>query len=266
MLERGIMYDNYDPKTSLGFYSHVSSHPVATWESGRMIRKYHPNAPIFLSLDGNADLEQYRYTAIMLGAEWMVNKATMGYPVQPYGYQREKVLEWFKRLYIGFAKMDVSHVMMWEEDSLFLGPVEFDENWGMACHNIQVGNEIHPGVLTLIQDFSDKKPKTKRYGSGGCSIFKREPLLEHYHEIYKWLDGNLDWIQNSFYPQLGWMDCLMTVVYMLCGEDYHVNPQLYNLDPHSSEELLLSKASPEIVGEKFKNTPYTIIHNYKHWY
>lgn len=260
------MYDNYDPKTSIGFYSHVSTHPKATWESGKMVRKYHPEAPIFLSLDGNADLDEYVGVACLLNAEYMVNKAVMGYPVQPYGYQRKKVLEWLKRLYIGFVKLDVSHVMMWEEDSLFLGPVEFDENWGMGCHDIKVGNEIHPGLLTMIEDFSGKKPKTKRYGSGGCSIFKREPLLEHYHEIYKWLDGNLDWIQNSFYPQLGWMDCLMTIVYMLCGEDYTVNPQLYNIDPHHPVESQLSKQPIEFVEKYFYSTPYKIIHNFKGFY
>lgn len=260
------MYDNFDPKTSIGFYSHVSTHHKASLESGKMIRKYHPDAPIFLSFDGNATYGHH-YVVNELNAEFMVNKATMGYPVQPFGYQREKVLEWFKRLYVGFVKMDVSHVMMWEEDSLFLGPVEFDEKWGMGCHDIKVGNEIHPGVLTMIEDFSGKKPKTKRYGSGGCSIFKREPLLEHYHEIYKWLDGNITWIQNSYYPQIGWMDCLMTVVYMLCGEDYHVNPQLYNLDPHNPTEADWSKgATPEFIEFMYKDSPYKIIHNYKYFY
>ncbi len=261
------MYDNYDPKTSIGFYSHVSTHEQASLESGRMIRQYHPEAPIFLSLDGNAHVN-YGYVAKELNAEYMVNKAVMGYPVQPYGYQRAKVLEWFKRLYVGFVKLDVSHVMMWEEDSLFLGPVEFDENWGLIGHNIQVGNEIHPGILTLIEDFNGKKLKNKRYGAGGCSIFKREPLLEHYHDIYKWLDGNLDWIQNSFYPTIGWMDALLTVVFMLCGEEYHVNPQLYNLDPHSEPERTTTLAPVEKVIDHFTTyfPQYKVIHNYKGFY
>lgn len=262
------MYTHYDPKTSIGFYSHVSTHDNASLMSGRMIRNFHPDAPIFLSFDGNADAHIYKNVADLLGAEYMVNRETMGYPEQPFGYKKDKVLEWFKRLYLGFAKMDVTHVMMWEEDSIFLGPVEFDENWECAGHNITKGNEIHPALLTMIEDFSGKKPKTKFYGNGGCSIFGREALMDHYHEIYKWLNGNLDYIQYNFYPTIGWMDCLMTIVYMLCGSDYDVNPQLYNLDPHNPVELSMSQWAAKDVINHFEavNSNIKIIHNFKGFY
>lgn len=259
------MYDNYDPKTSIGFYSHVSTHPHATAISGKQIRSYHPNAPIFLAFDGNYD-GTYLEVAETLGAEYMVSNATMGYPEQPFGYRREKVLEWFKRLYIGFVKLETSHVMMWEEDSVFLGPVEVDELWQCAGHNITVGNEIPEEVLLMIEDFSGIYPNTQRYNCGGCTIFKREPLLKHYHEIYKWLDGNLDFIQDHLWPTIGWMDCLMCIVYMLCGCYIETNPQLYNLDPHNPIQRSISQWPKEAIAIKFQDTNYKIIHNVKGYY
>ena len=257
-----MQFEHYDPKTSIGFYNHVSTHHEATLASGEQIRKFHPNAPMVISIDGNHFSDNIS-VANQLRANFVWNRKSLGYPQQPYGYKREGVLEWLNRLYCGFAMMDVTHVMMWEDDSFFFGPVDFDESWKCVGHNITHGNEIHPSLLQLIEDFSGKMPKTNFYGNGGCSIFAKEPLMEHYWEIHKWLDGNLDWIQYNFYPTIGWMDCLMTIVYMLCGCDYVVNPFLYNLDPHNPNEAAMDHDS---MIDKFKDTKYNIIHNFKAYY
>ena len=261
-------FDHLDPNTSLGFFNHVSIYPKATQVSGKLIRIYHPNAKMFMSLDGNADVGLYTNLAQSLNIEMLVNKKTIGYPQQQYGYRLEFMLEWLTRLYVGVVKLNTSHVMLWEDDLFFRGPVQFNEDWSCAGHNITVGNEIHPSVRQLIEDFSGKKPTTKRYNCGGGTIFKRAPLIAHFDEIYKWFEGNLEWIQNGYFPQLGWSDCFMTVIYLMCGCEVVSNPFLYNLDPQNNLELILGREAEANLDGYFidKKLPHTIIHGYKHFY
>lgn len=246
---------------TLGFINHISNHPYATQKVLDNIREFYPNAPIFLSVDGSCS-DRYTFDQyINEDYEWLFNNLKLGYPP----YSKEQVLEWLKRMYIGVLKLNTKHFCMIEDDCIILNPITYDEDWECVGHVIPRGNKINPFILEEIERISKVKPKTDYYGNGGGSIFKIETFIDNYPKIIKYFEQWWSLYHIHFYPQCGYMDCYMTLFYMLCGKDYTPNPRLKNLDPHSEFEITLSKTNETNIIMLYKNE-YDMVHNWKAFY
>lgn len=241
---------------SIGFFSYVYDQQKATQFSMETIRKYHPDSFFLVACDAGSDHYDLckRYNA-----HYYHSQTRLGYFIQPFGYRKEKIIEWLSRFYIACVKTDTTHLMVVEDDVVLCKPVTVEDHWEVAGHEWRGGNTFPPAFIDILQKFSGKYPHVQGYGAGGGSIFKVKTFLENYFWIIDFLKNNADFIQDNIYPTIGWMDCFMTYFYMLCGKEYTVNPHLYSVPlnpPDLRRTYDLNSAPPHI----------QIVHDYKNYY
>lgn len=225
----------------------------------QQIRKLYPDTYYFLAsdaVDDHSDLaEKYN-----LDFHLFPNK--IGYPSDSKGYTGFGVAEWLMRLKTACNNTDTSHIMMVEDDVLVIKPITVYDDWEIAAHELNPdgkGNAMSYEVMEIIKVFSGKKPKTYQYGAAGGTIFNVRTFLDNYENVSNFFLEHTDVISNNFYPQIGWIDCFMTVYYMLCGKDYSVNTHVADTHHHK----------PDFDYDNFvKNVPNNkeIINNYKKFY
>lgn len=248
---------------NLGFYNHASTQTTATKESVKNIRSIYPDAPIFISLDGNSSLVYgIPYLRNIYNCEFAVNKEKLSYPP----YDKQRVLEWLRRMYVGVLAMDCTHFMMVEDDCVLFNKLNIEDDWECVGHTIHHGNKIPPFILTEIERISGIKANVDYYGNGGGSIFKRKTFLNNFHKIYDYFNAWWCLYSIEFSPASGYMDCYMTLFYLLCGKQYTPNLRMKNIDPHNPEENYFSRtASYEEVKERYSQE-FDLVHNWKGYY
>ncbi len=237
--------------SKIGFINHVSTQPEATLECYKSIRRFYPDAPFFLSIDG---LCKDNYQDWFL--DQLSNEIHLGYPP----YSKDNVLEWLQRMFIGMVKLGTDHVCMVEDDMLVINTIQYPENVECFGHNITIGNYIHKSLLHEIESFSKQpiNPLTQ-YGGGGGSIFKCSTFIDNYDKVTRYIDKNWSLFEEHYWPQCGYMDCYMVLYYLLCGREYTRNLRMINLWPAdytSTPEQLIATYGDEI----------DIIHNWKKHY
>lgn len=191
------------------------------------IRKYHPDAYYFLGSDAADDLSDI---AKEYNLDYHYYSDKLGYPTQPFGYRKDKLLIWLERFHYACENSNATHIMMVEDDVWIRGPITTEDSWEMSCHKISHGNRFPPAVLDMMERFSGVRPKTDFYGGGGGSIYNVKTFLKNYTKITKLIEEQLDYIQDNHYPTIGWMDCFMVAYFFFCGKDYTENP--YMTDTH----------------------------------
>lgn len=216
---------------TLSFFSTVHSNKAATEFSLQTIRQFHPEAKYMLIGDGSHS--DYIDLAKEYDCDFYYNHQRLGYPVQPYGYRTDNMLEWLRRFYIACLQSNTTHIMMVEDDVVLVDKVTVEDEWEVAGHDIRGGNFIPDPLLDLCGEISGVRPVTNFYGSGGGAIYKVQTILDNFDMLYKFFEKNLYTIQETVYPTLGWLDCFTTFCFYLCGKPYTANPHLYNIFPSS---------------------------------
>lgn len=237
---------------TIGFFNCVSTQPKATEHSVQSIRKFHPDSFFMIACDAGPD---YYTLCKQYNIEYYHSQKNLSYPVQPYGYRKEKILEWLSRFYIACIKTDTTHLMMVEDDVVLVKPVTVEDDWEVAGHATTHANLFHPEFTKMIHEYSGVYPDVQGYGAGGGSIFKVKTFLDNYFGVVEFIDKNADYIQDNFYPTMGWMDCYMTYYYLLCGKKYTNNPYLFNIWP-TDKNYDINNVPSEM----------KIVHNYKNYY
>lgn len=231
----------------------------ATRHTVEQVRNLYPDSYYFLISDA---VDDHSKLANKHNLDFYLGTNKLGYPVYPKGYSGKAVYEWLMRLRRGCLSAGTSHVIMLEDDVLVLKQITVQDSWYMAAHELNpdgVGNAIAPQVLEIIEVFSGKRPITHQYGSGGGSIFHVKTFLDNFDAVAGFFLEHTDVIADNFYPQIGWIDCFMTVYYMLTGNDYTVNPHLTDTHHHR----------PGFDWDGFvasQNDTIEIINNYKKYY
>lgn len=232
---------------------------LATYKIVEIIRRLYPDTYYFLASDAVDDLSDI---ALKFNLDYHFFTNKIGYPVSPKGYNGKSTYEWLCRLKVGCGNTDTSHVIMIEDDVLVRKLITVDDNWEIAAHQLphnKKHNEIPAPVIELIEFFSGRKPLTNQYAAGGGSIFKVETFLNNFDKIGNFFLEHIDTIADNFYPTIGFLDCYMTVFYLLAAKDYTINP--YITDTHNHK--------PNFDYESFLNNlpdNIEIVNNYKKWY
>ena len=228
-----------------------TSHIVAN------IRKYYPKSYYLLGSDAADDLSDI---ALINNCRYVHFTEKLGYPVQPYGYRIEKVIKWLKRFKMACQECNTTHIMMTEDDVWIKSKITVPDDAEMYCQYVPSGNIIPEPVIKMIEEFSGVKTNTNQYGGCGGSIFKVSTFLENYDRVIDFFKNNLEFIQDNYYPTLGWMDCYMVVFYMLCGKEYMVNTHMSDTHHHINNGFDYHKFvidQPEHIE---------IVNNYKRYY
>lgn len=232
---------------------------LATRRMVEQVRSLYPDSYYYLVSDA---VDDHTELADQYQLDFNLAPVKLGYPVYPKGYAGQAVYEWLLRLRRGCESAKTSHVVMMEDDVLVRKPITVQDNWAIAAHELNpdgLGNAIAPEVIEIIEVFAGKKPVTHQYASGGGSIFNTKIFLDNFNRVSEFFLEHTDVIAENFYPQIGWIDCFMTVYYMLAGHDYTINPHLtdtHNHRPGFDWDGFVA-AQPEHIE---------IINNYKKYY
>jgi hypothetical protein len=237
---------------TLGFFNCVSTKKRATEQTLINIRELYPDSYFLIACDAT---ESYMDLCEKYNCEYFHSQNKVGYPVQPYGYTMENVLDWLSRFYFAAVRTPTTHLMMMEDDILVNRKIDLNADWEIAGPAIIQGQfepHIPETVMELIYQFSGKYPNVNHYGGGGGTIFKVSTFLDNYTEIVKFLKTSGRIIQNNIYPTIGWIDCFMTIFYYLCGKELQINPRMISLyNCHTPEdydnEVLRLQADYDII-------------------
>lgn len=209
---------------------------LATRVVVEQIRKLYPHSYYFLASDAVDELSPI---AKEYNLDYHFFTYRLGYPTQPYGYRIDKVLEFLSRFHRACTNTDTSHILMVEDDVWVRSKITVDPTWELAASYLgeepRTGNLLTQPILEIIEFYSGKKPNVIQYGSGGGSIFNVRTFLDNYEKIVDFFTQHLTTLQDNFNPTLGWIDCFMTVYYLLCGKDYTRNPHLIDTHNHDKD-------------------------------
>lgn len=256
---------------SLGIYINCSIYPTATSFALTSLIQQYPNIPIAICLDGNAEIPVYDKLVQQFQPNiksYEIGTKIIGYPKQPYGYKKDDLIVWWDRLYNGVKRLNTDFVSMWEDDCVCIDQININPEWKIAGHliNQQHGNNFHPLLQDIIINFCGIMPNVNFYSAGGGTIFHRDTFLNQVYPIgQRFLyDPNLfDQIQTNWYPTIGWLDCFLTVAFLLTGYPYDMNPFLYDIHSNYKKTFDLPNF---LQYNKKNNLHYSIIHGYKKYY
>ena len=240
---------------TLGFYSNVYQNLNATEFCLQNIRKHYPDSPIHIQCDGGLDYTELckKYNSV-----YRHNGRRIGYPQSDRGYELCDVIEFLDRMYKSVSVMGTDYFIMMEDDVVILDQITIQEEWHM-CGQPLLYEEQVPHMptefLDFIEKFSDIRPKQNFYNCGGGSIFKTSTFIDNFYRIREIYKTELENIQNTIYPTIGWIDCFLCVFFLLCGKEVNQNQNLLNIWPTQKPFDLTSVESH-----------ITIVHNFKNYY
>ena len=111
-------------------------------KSMQTLRKFYPDADLFINVDYEGDVEGYTKVGKELGATVTRNNFQLGYcgnfGDRDIGYEhwtKEKAVEWLRGVYEACKKTDSKYMMLFEEDDFILKPISIlNEEFSMAIH------------------------------------------------------------------------------------------------------------------------------------
>lgn len=262
---------------NLGFMQFSSAgQNVAGEKLMENVRQFYPDAFYILL----ADADESRFEDCKKhNVEYYYSQIKMGYPREPDGYEMDKTLEFWSRMYVGCVRAHaagVTHLVYLEDDIKILKPITVSEDTE-ACGQPPCypdGNKFLNGYpdefMNMIEEFSGVYPNCVGYGSEGGSIFKVKTFIDNYYPIVEWTKKNYDHIRTNVYPKIGWIDCFNTIFFLLAGKKYEYNPNLVNaFDPHGDNQFnyygYYTYPQTYNVGTPIPEN-VEIVHHYKKYY
>lgn len=213
------------------------------YESGKKsletVRKFYPDADLFINVDYEGDVENYSSIGTELNATVSRNKFQVGYCGNfgniNVGYEcwsKESAFEWIRGLYDACKKTDAKYMFILEEDDFLLKPV--------SMLNTEVSIAIHPtcpspigvfrpnGIPDAFYDYimdAGGITKSPGFGAGGGSFLNREQFIDAWDKIKDGLWENYDRLK-AINKIIGWEDFLVQYIFMLGGYEITQNHAL----------------------------------------
>jgi len=218
---------------SLGFVMTSSNQPLSGEVTLKQMRKHYPDSYCMILGVGNTD---YFNLSKKYNTDYFESKNKLGYPKEPYGWRKKDILEFLEKFYIAFLRTNTTHMMYLEEDVLVLKNIILNDSIEIAGYKTcypdgsRFPNGFPDQFTKMIKDFSGVTPNINGYGAGGGTVMKVDTFLENYPKIKKFIEENIDYIQDKIYPTAGWIDCFLTWYYLLCGKKYTFNPLFQEVD------------------------------------
>ena len=235
-------------------------------ESGKKsmenLRKFYPDADLFINVDYEGDVEGYTKVGKELNATVTRNNFQLGYcgdfGGRNFGYKhwtKEKSVEWLRGVYSACTKTDSKYIMLFEEDDFVLKNISIlDTEFSMAIHPTAPSpvrmrpNNVPYKFLEYSKSINgiDDCPG---YASGGGTIFNREHYIDSYENI---LDKFTD-VYDEFCKInkiFGWQDFMFQYIMMLGGYEIIQNHdlcELWEVPNFERFEILTGCKEPDLV-------------------
>jgi hypothetical protein len=223
-------------------------------KSMQTLRKFYPDADLFINVDYEGDVDGYTKVGEELNATVTRNNFQLGYcgdfGDRDIGYKhwtKEKAVEWLRGVYSACKKTDSKYMMLFEEDDFVLKKISIlDTEFSMAIHPTYPSPTGRYRANRIPKQFLDYSKSIKRikigknsksmngiggcpgYASGGGTIFNREHYIDSYENI---LDKFTD-VYDEFCKIkkiFGWQDFMFQYIMMLGGYEIIQNHNLCEL-------------------------------------
>jgi hypothetical protein len=231
-------------------------------KSMQTLRKYYPDADLFINVDYEGDVDGYTKVGKELNATVTRNNFQLGYcgnfGDRDIGYDywsKEKAVEWLRGVYDACTKTDSKYMMLFEEDDFVLKNISIlDTDFSIAIHPTAPSPvRMRPNMIP--KQFLDYSKEIggigdcPGYASGGGTIFNREHYMDSYERI---LDKFTD-VYDEFCKInkiFGWEDFLFQYIFMLGGYEVTQNHdlcELWEVPNFEGFEILTGCKDPNLI-------------------
>lgn len=216
------------------------------WEAGQKsvgsLKKYYPDADIFINVDYDGDVDNYKKICEENNYTFSRNSFQLGYcgdfgnvKVGRECWPIESCVEWMDKLVEACKKTNSIYMMLFEEDDFVLNNLSIIEyEFSIAIHPTSpspIGwyraNEIPNEFTSFIEKYNGN-PNSPGYAAGGGTIFNREHMIKAWEYSKPILIENFDYLK-SINKIIGWQDYLMQFVMQLGGYEVTQNDNLGEL-------------------------------------
>jgi len=211
------------------------------YESGhrslKKLRQFYPDAGIFINVDYEGDIENYKRISDEMGGTFSRNNFQVGYcgdclaaVVGRECWPKENAFEWIRGLYEACLKADTEYMLILEEDDFILKPLTILEyDFAMAIHptapspaGVYRPNYLPPEFMEYSKRLGgiDYAPG---YGAGGGCIFKPRYFVKAWEKCKDVLWEDYDKLV-PINKIMGWQDFIVQFVMMIGGYEIVQNP------------------------------------------
>lgn len=213
------------------------------WEAGSKsvstIKKYYPDADIFINVDYEGSIEEYKSICETNGYHFSKNAFQLGYcgnfnniNVGRDCWSLESCIEWMDQLYAACKKTDSLYMMLLEEDDFVLKQLSILETqFDIAIHptvpsptGVYRANPISIAFKNLIESYGGNS-ESPGYGAGGGTIFNRESMIISWEKTKPILIREYNYLRGVD-KIIGWQDYLMQFVMQIGGYQIIQNTNL----------------------------------------
>jgi hypothetical protein len=203
------------------------------------LRKFFNNADIFINVDYDGDVENYKKICDENGFIFSRNNFQLGYCGNFTGqnvgrecWPKEYTFEWVRGIYEACLKTNSRYMIILEEDDFILKyPTIINTNFSMAIHPTDpspVGVRRPNGIpIEFINYIINKggQPKSPGYAAGGGTFFNREQFIKAWetHNNSLWNDYDYLVRVNKI---IGWADYILQFIMQLDGCEIIQNHKL----------------------------------------
>ena len=163
----------------------------AGFKSVNSLKKFYPNADIFINVDYDGDVTNYTNICDKNGFIFSRNNFQLGYcgnfTGKDVGYDcwtKENTFEWVRGIYEACLKTDSKYMILLEEDDFLLKESSIlKEEFSMAIHPTAPSpiGRMRPNNIPneYVMHISDKggNPISPGYAAGGGTFFNREDTI-----------------------------------------------------------------------------------------
>jgi len=245
-----------------------------------IFKDIYPNSNIHIYCDGGDDFSDIsdKYAASYNHYEFNV-----GYPHTPERtfWDKERSLEFVKRIYESCVSLSNDLVILFEEDVLVRRRIKLYHDavlYGYHRSNFVpyeiMDYVVENGGSNVMPDPNIIDWVENNYGAGGGCIFDRNVYMENYQKAYDLLDRDYDYLIETSGGSFGWPDMLITFVFMLGGYRTTGNYDVFEASTDIDSELLynimynhgLNNDGTAIPNNIINIIDKSIIHKYKKYY
>lgn len=213
------------------------------WQAGSKsvasLKKFYPNSDIFINVDFEGDVKNYKKICEENNYVLSVNNFQLGYcgnfgniNIGRECWPLEHCIEWMDRLNDACNKTDSKYIFLFEEDDFILKPLSIlEKEFSMAIHPTSPSptgwyreNYIPNEFVNFINE-NDGNASSPGYAAGGGTIFNREHMVLSWKKAKPILIKNYDYLK-SINKIIGWQDYLMQFVIQIGGYEIIQNNNL----------------------------------------
>jgi hypothetical protein len=203
------------------------------------LRKFFPDADIFINVDYEGDVSNYKKICDEIDATFSRNNFQLGYcgnfTGQDVGrecWDKEYTFEWVRGIYEACLKTDSKYMVLLEEDDFILKyPSIVDTDFSMAIHPTDpspIGVRRPNGISTELKNYIIKhngRPTSPGYAAGGGTFFNRLEFINAWETHKDRILSDYDYLRNNS-KIIGWADYILQFVMQLGGYEIIQNTKL----------------------------------------